>query len=634
MKKTAVSVLTFLAAAFLIGSVVAVGDTIYNVAAGSYLTEGFRAAINFYAQNAIGDLVFMVLVGAFFALVAGLYNLVRPKSRLTAEKRWAFIFSPAFAFLVLVTVAVPVNRYVLPVALETLSLIVNFLLLVATLAVIVALTKYGFRCVKFFYRRECVLGSVVFILVAAPLTVLGLFFCKTGRSLPYAEPIDGPNVIIITIDALRQDRVSAYGDGYVETPNLDAFASRSIRFEEACTNSPWTVPAMFTMNSSSYPSVHRAGKTHKGNENLVMLAEVLNNHGYDTEAYVANQILYGELGFNRGFDIYLEYGDTYLLSGFKKASTYRFYKRFVDKLSPYLGVRKIDSTSWLTTEIVSSLNKDRHNPLFLWAHYLDPHSPLTPPRKYMEGPKDIVDERLRFGFFETINDNKLEAKDRDKLVALYEAEVRYVDDMLGEVFKTMDENGLYEDSIIIITADHGEEFFEHGKYGHMKTHYDEVVSIPLFVYMPGIRPGVSEYPVSLLDLMPTILDLIGAEHPRHMSGETIVSVLNGSDDVGEEKFIFIDETIEKRTQKSARDYPYTLIRTGSGEYVYDLRDNRIHKDPDDIVVDVDEQVFEHYRTAVDDWAAAAKAEAEALGGTTEIRIDAERREKLKGLGYM
>jgi len=634
MKKNLLSVLTFFAAAFGIGSLVALGDSIYNVAAGSYLMGGFWPAVNFYAQNAVADSALMVLTGAFFALTVGVYALIRPKSNLSPEKRWAAIFGPAFAFLLLITVAVPVNMYALPYAMTTPSLIVNGILLVVTLPLIAILMTYGSRLVKLFDRRGVFAVSLVFILVSAVSAALGLLIYKPGRNLPNAELIDGPNVIIITIDALRQDRVSAYGDWYVETPNLDAFASRSIRFEEACTNSPWTIPSMFAMNSSSYPSVHGADKFHKGNVNLVMLAEVLNNHGYDTEAYVANQILYGELGFNRGFDTYLEYGDIYALSGFKKASTYRFYKRISDKLMPYLGIREVDSTSWLTAEIVSSLNKDRRKPLFLWAHYLDPHTPLTPPREYMEGPEDFVDEALRFGFFETTDDDKLEEKDREKLVALYEAEVRYVDDVLEEVFKAIEENGLYDNSVIIVTADHGEEFFEHGKYGHARTHYDEVVSIPMFVYVPGIKPGVSEYPVSLIDLMPTILDLVGAGTPGNMGGETFAPVLEGSDDLGEGKFIFIDETAADRTKKSARDYPYTLIRTGSDKYDYDFRDNRIHRDPDDIVVDADEQVFDYYRTAVDDSAAAADAEAESLGGTTEIGIDAERREKLKGLGYL
>jgi arylsulfatase A-like enzyme len=635
MKKTIVNVLTFLAVAFLTGSIIALGDALYNVLAGSYLTEGFSAVINFYAQNAIGDSVFMILVGAFFASGVGLYSLIRRKSRLTPEKRWAAVFGPTLTFLVLVTVAVPVNVSALPNFMYPISLITNAIMFLITLASVVPVSLVCFRLARFSSNKIAIGFGFVFIGVVLFLVVIGLFGFKPGGKVSAAVPIDGPNVIIITIDALRQDRVSAYDNRYVRTPHLDAFASRSVRFNEACANNPWTIPSMFTMLSSRYPTVHGADLTHVGNDNVVMLAEVLKSHGYETEAYVANQILYGELGFKRGFDRYIEYGDIERLTLFKRATVYRFVKRVRDTVIPYYtGVPEEDTTEWLTDRLVSALEREREKPLFLWGHYLDPHVPLTPPRQYVEGPPEFVDEALRFGLLYSTREKELVPGDSAKLVPLYDAEVGYVDEKISEVFDLFEESGLYENSIIIVTADHGEEFFEHGKYGHGVTHFDEVISIPLIIYAPGIKPGVTDYPASLVDVMPTVLDYIGAEPPPDMSGDSLVPAIKGVGETDVDKFIFIDRTASKDDLKSVRLYPYTMIRAGLEEYSYDVRDNRIHEEPEDIVGDMGEDLFEYYRKALDDWAAETDAEAKSLGGAVEIGINAERHEKLKGLGYL
>jgi arylsulfatase A-like enzyme len=634
MKTCSYNLLNFFLIAFGVGSVVAFGDTIYNVAAGGYLTEGFRAVINFYAQNAIADSAFMISVGAFFASAVGVYALIRRKNGTSREKRWGFIFGPALTFLVLLTVAVPVNISALPNFMNPISLITNAIMLLIALALVVPVSLVCVSLAEFSGNRTVIGLAYGIIGVVALSIITGLVAFKPGGRIPAAEKIDGPNVIIITIDALRQDRVSAYDSGYVRTPHLDAFASRSIRFDEACANNPWTIPSMFTMLSSRYPTVHGADLTHVGNEDVVMLAEILKSHGYETEAYVANQILYGELGFKRGFDRYVEFGDIVPLLAFKRTTVYRFFKRIRDTVLPYYtNVEAKDSTEWLTDRLVSSVSGGRR-PFFVWAHYLDPHTPLTPPREYVEGTPEFVDEAVRLGLLYSTDEENLTSDDRPWLVALYEAEVRYVDAQLKRVFDALEESGLYDNSIIVITADHGEEFFEHGRYGHGKTHYDEVVSIPLIIYVPGGEPGVSHYPASLVDVMPTVLDYVGADAPSDMSGESLLPALSGDALKTGDKFIFIDRTSTDRYLKSARLYPYTLTRSGPSDYTYDMRDNRVHSDPDDRVENPDNKLFDYYRTALDDWATETDAEAKTTGETAEIGIDAERREKLKGLGYI
>jgi len=633
MKSTIYSVLISLVVVFVIASLAGLVDTLYNVWAGYYLTGGFLGAIDFYAHDTLANLFFGIAVAAVMGLGLLLCGLLRPGRLPAYEARWALIFCPAAVFLALLLVVIPVNFIALPNFFELTSLIANGLMLLTALVVLIPGVIFGRYVVKWVARKSVAWIALLFSVLSIAFIIAGLALNAPGAYLPRSRTIDGPNVIIITIDALRQDRVDAYGAGYVGTPNLDAFAERSVRFNRICTNSPWTLPSMYTMNCSRYPTVHGAEMYLKGRDEIVMLAEVLKSHGYETEAYVANNLLFSGIGFGCGFDKYVEYGDITPFISFKHTTVYRFFKRMRDTVLPYLKIVPLERrTEWITDKLVSTLSRKRTKPFFLWAHYLDPHTPLTPPREYMEGPEDIVEERLRFGFSETAKDDKLEKKDREALVALYEAEVRYVDDRLKRVFDVIEETGLYENSIIIITADHAEEFFEHGRYGHAKTHFDEVVSIPLMIYVPDGNPGVTDYPAALIDIMPTILDYVGADAPPGMSGESLMPVIRNPDGPFDEKFIFIDRTALNHDVKSCRLYPYTLIRSGVGEY--DFRDNRIHKGPDDIVADPDEKLFESYRKALDDWVDRITVEAEALGSPAEIKIDAERRVKLKGLGYL
>jgi arylsulfatase A-like enzyme len=367
-----------------------------------------------------------------------------------------------------------------------------------------------------------------------------------------------------------------------------------------------------------------------------MFAELLKSHGYRTEAYTANPIMYGELGFETGFDLYIEHGDVLPLIAFNKTTAYRFVKKLRDAVFERSNVAGGDSTKWLTECLLRAFNKKRRRPLFLWAHYLDPHTPLTPPREYVRGAPGFVEKALRFGRSETIFYENLIAEDLDVLIPLYEAEVRYVDDKLGEVIAAMEDNGFFENSIIIVTADHGEEFFEHGEYGHGKTHYNEVISVPMIIYTPDGDPGATDYPASLIDIMPTVLDYVGAEVPADtdMSGESLLPLIEGSSRGRNGKYIFIDRTQTDPNIKSVRFAPYTLIRSGDGDHTYEMVDNTVTKSPDDIVQNPDPEVYDAMREALDKWAAAADEEAAALGEIVEVKLDAGRREKLKGLGYL
>jgi arylsulfatase A-like enzyme len=370
-----------------------------------------------------------------------------------------------------------------------------------------------------------------------------------------------------------------------------------------------------------------------GNPEIGTLAEILSDYGYRTEGRIANPTMNPRLGFNKGFDLYT-IGIVLPFRSFSKARLYRLYRTLYFSLPVFYESGGAYSTESLTDCLVRFLEQDHGRPFFLWGHYLDPHTPLDPPRKYIRMDEEDIDKALAFGRHQTQPDWALDEKDSNKLVPLYDAEVRYVDDMFGKVLEALENGGYFEDSIIIVTADHGEELFEHGGYGHSRTHYNEVISIPLMVYVPGVEPGVSDYPASLIDIMPTVLDYVGVEPPPDMSGESLMPVIEGMRGTSGDKSIFIDRTGDNHNLKSVRSHPYTLIGDRAGEYSYVLVDNTIREGPYDIVVDPDPAVFNRLKELVDEWADSVESEADALGVPSEMEPNEDHLEALKKLGYV
>ncbi|MCI0482714.1 MAG: sulfatase-like hydrolase/transferase, partial [Candidatus Dadabacteria bacterium] len=329
-------------------------------------------------------------------------------------------------------------------------------------------------------------------------------------------------------------------------------------------------------------------------------------------------------------DRYVEYGQIGFLHDFKKSTVYRILLRINEHYHYYRGS---DTSAWLTGNMISSVRRNRDKPLFLWAHYIDPHTPLRPPREYLDIPEDEKDEALRFGALETMDFKVLKEEDSDKIIPLYEAETRYVDHQLGRFFDVLAKEGLLDNTLIIITADHGEEFFEHGFYGHGRSHYNELIHIPMIVYFPDRDSGVSPYPVALIDIFPSILDYVGIEDDFSLSGESIVGP-TALGDSGEGKLVFLDETNVDGTTKSVRDARYTLIRTGETEYEYTMIDNYIHHGPEDIVTDPDPDMFARFKAELDRLAEMAADERAGLGGGgAGVTIDKGTEDKIKGLGY-
>jgi arylsulfatase A-like enzyme len=328
-----------------------------------------------------------------------------------------------------------------------------------------------------------------------------------------AEPTRSPgkpNVIFVLIDTLRADRLSWYTDGSGLTPFLGSLAETSTIYWRAYATSSWTAPSVTSLFTSRYPTQHRVkylGSSPSMREKT--LAALLRGHGYLTAAISAHVLISPGSRFAKGF-AFVEHVATQRRAG---------------------GSGSVEEVNRATLSWLASRRRDeREKPLFLYLHYMEPHVPFDPPERHLlevlkrrPSPAAAREraERLR----ERLLANpfaRIAEQDRDAAEDLYDAEVRHLDAGLADLFAQLRRQGLLENAMIVVTADHGEEFFEHGKYGHGQSLYEEVLRVPLLIRTAtqDRRFDVHEV-VSLIDVAPTLLHGAGISPPSSFEGRSL-----------------------------------------------------------------------------------------------------------------
>lgn len=294
----------------------------------------------------------------------------------------------------------------------------------------------------------------------------------------------GANVLLITLDTTRADRLGCYGYEPAETPNLDSLAAGGIRFSDAVTVVPVTLPAHTTIMTGVDPPVH--GVRHNGEYRLeagrATLAEMLGNAGYETAAFVSAFVLDARFGLNRGFSLYDD--DV----GVPASSVADFAKPIYERSATAVTDKAI---AWLT-------RRRQSRPFFAWVHYFDPHSPRRPPGSFA----------TRFAG------------------RLYDGEVAYMDEQIGRLLGALETAGVARSTLIIVVADHGESLGEHHEATHAKLIYESTMRVPLILWYPErIQRGhvVDDVVVSVADITPTVLDLVGVSHGAEFDGVSLLA---------------------------------------------------------------------------------------------------------------
>ncbi|MDX1382971.1 MAG: sulfatase [Thermoanaerobaculia bacterium] len=352
--------------------------------------------------------------------------------------------------------------------------------------------------------------------LATGLTAMAALIGGCADDPPQAPPAR-VNVVWITIDALRADHLGSYGYERDTSPYLDELAQRSVRFANAVSQESYTqasVPSYFT---STYPRQHRVlydePEIDVLDEDWITVAEVLSEEGYATAAFVFNPHLKRKYGFGQGFDVYDDNRGGWPESGPEH--------------------ERMETARKMETRVRRYLEDEPRRPVFLYLHYRDVHSPYAPPPPHhatflppgVEPEVDILSRR-----------DLGKRRDNDIFVSQYDGEIRYTDDMLRRLVSLLSTWGLsFENTLFVVTADHGEEFFEphpgdRGGSSHGRTLFREQVHVPLLLTLPGETSGsVVEAHVELTDVVPTILDVVGVDGERfsQFQGRSLIPLIRG-----------------------------------------------------------------------------------------------------------
>jgi arylsulfatase A-like enzyme len=437
---------------------------------------------------------------------------------------------------------------------------------------------------------------------------------------------DAENVILILIDTLRADHLSMYNSHTrVQTPMLDKLAKESMVFLNPIAQENWTKPSVATVLTGLYPQTHNT-KTEKNRlpSSALMISEYMKKMGFITAGFVANGYISGKFGFKRGWDHWTN----------------------------YVREGKPNRAQFVADDVIKWLDKKPDDkPFFLYIQTIDPHVPYIPPNRYRalydnepyKGPvipRDTAKllEKVKSGSF------KLTPRDKIRLEALYDGEISYHDFHLARIYNALKEKGLLENTLIVVTADHGEEFFDHGKVGHGHSMYNELLHVPLIIRLPGASPvqAKSEYKkdVQLVDILPTIFELSSLEIPDDLEGESLVSILKGKDNRSYLHPGFSDFLNGQRVVKTGR---FKLIYRGLKTTVFDLKTDPAEttdlSDTRPVTLSMLRDLLGEQQgrfissNAASDKPLKRQKKAKIRKSENTV-IDAETRQQLKALGYM
>ncbi|HET8646119.1 MAG TPA: sulfatase-like hydrolase/transferase, partial [Vicinamibacteria bacterium] len=396
------------------------------------------------------------------------------------------------------------------------------------------------------------------------------------------------NLLVVTIDTLRADRVGSYGYAAARTPRLDALAARGLRFERAATVTPLTLPAHSSLFTGTFPAQHGVrdnGGYYLADEHTT-LAEVLRGRGYRTGGFISAFVLDSRWGIHQGFDRYF---DDFDLARFGKASSMDVIQR--------PGGETVDAAlRWL--------QEDRAQPFFLWLHLYDPHTPYTAPADWAQA------------FPRTLQ-------------GAYDAEIAFADFQLGRMLDALEGAGRLQDTVVAVLADHGEMLGEHAEQTHGFFVYDAAVRIPQVVAGPGVPARRVEDQVRIVDVMPTALELLEVAPPAAVQGASLMPLARGQR-LG---LLALSESWFPRFHYgwselvAVQDERYKLVRAPRRE-LYDLQ-----RDPGETrdLAGADPRRADALQQALEGMLARSGG---ARGPAAPQALDAETAERLEALGYV
>lgn len=324
-----------------------------------------------------------------------------------------------------------------------------------------------------------------------------------------------PNIMLLLIDTLRADHIGTYGYSRKTTPNIDSIAADGVVFESATSQEPHTVPSTASILTGLYPANHGVVTIIDDtfNDSAVTLGERLMKGGYITAGFTGTNIIIHFLKLGERFET------------------------FDWRCAPKMNWQ---SAECMAGRIIPWIEENKSRPFFLYAHFFDPHDSYNAPPPYAEmfckAPPDNLGigggdlKGYTRGFLINFPMVEFSPNDLEYLKCRYDGEIAYVDSQIGKILEHLRATGILDNTILIITADHGEEFLEHGRLLHGQDLHGELTHVPMiFRYPPAIGPGRIKTPVETVDIVPTILDLAGIQPSQGLDGRSLVPAIRAGD---------------------------------------------------------------------------------------------------------
>ncbi|MCH8004174.1 MAG: sulfatase-like hydrolase/transferase [Nanoarchaeota archaeon] len=496
----------------------------------------------FYQTLLLSILTFIV----FFIFLSLFVELIRRVIKLNITKKTlkVFYFSSAVSLLLLFYMGIILNRVLLPeiVIWNPISIFANlFIFLFVGTTYILLLTKVKavvFNIVSFFSRKKtkkiinkAILTIIFFIALSF---IIDLYLLNYIPSSKYLELKENPNIILISITSTRADHLSLYGYHLNTSPNIDRLAKDAVVFDNAISASSSRQPSQASIFTGNYPSSQEfINKNWELDDREITLAEILRANGYNTVGYVGGGLLKAKYGFGQGFDTYndrLAFFDiVYSFHRFSFWETanllFPTYYRF---LLNWDGEEKAEEVN---RGAYKWLDKNKDYPFFMYLYYKDPHTAYRVQGQFTningsDPYQNYTPDEFNLVLGSYIKKEHNSSNFVNSILKFYDNEIFYVDYHIGKLLDKLDELGIKDNTMIIIIGLHGQEFFEHGRFGHEYLLYNEVIHIPLIIYYPKeLEAKRIETPVSTTDIFPTILDILGMEVPDDIDGVSLISLI-------------------------------------------------------------------------------------------------------------
>jgi arylsulfatase len=464
-------------------------------------------------------------------------------------------------------------------------------------------------------------------------------------------PVKRPNIILIVLDCLRPDHLSCYGYHKLTSPNIDSFAEECVLFKSAFSASPSTVGSIPSILSGLYPSFHGTGvdgNTLTLSSEIPTLADVLKQEGYTTVGFNTNPYMVGKHGYDKGYGSYYDLFPSQRRNGLlNKAKLFLGglnRKKFTQTSEPCICSKGVNE------RVSKYLKHIEQKPFFIWLHYMDTHAPYLPREPYFSNYSDAESKKQAVTFKNQLNhiygrlykdQNSITQEERQFIVNCYDSEIRYFDENLKKLLRLLRKLYLLDNTVIILTSDHGEEFWEHGKWGHYMRFYDTNIRVPLLIRFPHLakaRKTVST-PVRNIDIFPTILDMLNINHAFHLSGLSLLSYIKHEKSFPEATVFsegggvytvstedYIDRVYSIRTPQ----WKYIKNKTNDQIELYNLKIDPMEfknlsneKNVQEVIKDLDSKL-----NCLLDTAAKFKKK------TLSVEMESQIKNKLKALGYM